>query len=116
MAASPVNAQTVTLTAGGVLVLVPSVAVPTGSGIYTVECFGGANGQVLTGITGGSGHAMITLHPGTVGEYFYLAHNGTTIVLEQGQDFAPASIYDRITLRLTEAGTAWVEEITRAHF
>jgi hypothetical protein len=107
-----VNAQTVTLTAGGVLALTGS---PTGSGVYTVECFGNTNGQVITAITGGSGSAVITLHPGTVNEYFYLAHSAT-IRLQQAADFAPDSVDDRITLRLHEAGAYWIEEIPRAHF
>jgi hypothetical protein len=107
-----VNTQTLTLTAGGALALTGS---PTGSGVYAVNTFGAASSQVLSSITGGSGSAVITLHPVTAGQYFRV-NNGATFLLRQQLDFVPASINDRITLRLNEAGTAWLEEIPRGAF
>jgi hypothetical protein len=107
-----VNTQTLTLSAGGALALTGS---PTGSGIYTINTFGAASSQVLSSITGGSGSAMITLHPATAGQYFRV-NQGGAFVLRQQLDFVPATVNDRITLRLNEAGTAWVEEIPRGAF
>lgn len=107
MAVGDVNVQSIELTTGGVLALTGS---PTGSGYYAVECFGGVTGDEVTSITGGSGYAMITLHPGTVGEYFVLYDNGTSIFLKEQLGFEPQSVRDFITLRSNSDGSVWTED------
>jgi hypothetical protein len=101
-----VNSQVLTIVSG-VITLIGS---PTGSGYYAVECEGNVDGDEVTTITGGSGHAIITLHPGTLNEYFVLYHNGTSIFLKEQLGFGPQSVQDFITLRdHLGNGSMWVE-------
>jgi hypothetical protein len=106
------NTQTKTLDVSGVLALSGS---PTGSGIYTIHTFSAAASQVLTTITGGSGSAVVTLHPATAGQYFRIDASATFKLL-QGASFIPQTIDDRIVLRLHESGTYWIEEVPRVNF
>ena len=107
-----VNAQALTMVSGAITL----TGSATGSGIYAVNTEGSALTDDLTSIIGGSGHAVITLHPAVTGEYFILRHNGTTIKLRENLDFAPQSVDDRITLRSNADGSVWVEEIPRGRF
>jgi hypothetical protein len=105
------NIQTVTISAGAIT-LIGSL---TGSGIYSVNTEGGASADDLTTITGGTGYAIITLHPAVTGQYFTLLHNGTSILLHEQLDFVSQSVNDFITLRANSAGSVWREE-TRGRF
>jgi hypothetical protein len=114
MAEGNVNFQTVTLTAGGVLALTGS---PTGSGLYTVSKNAGASApQTITSITGGSGGALITIRPAVAGD-ITLLNDDITFILQENQDWLPASVNDRLTLRDRDGdGLVWVEEISRGVF
>jgi hypothetical protein len=106
MASGDVNVQTLTINAGAITL----TGSATGSGIYLIECEGNVNGDELTTINGGSGYAMITLRPGTAGEYFVLRNDNSTIFLKEQLDFAPQSVRDFITLRANSDGSLWREE------
>lgn len=106
MAAGDVNVQTVTIDTGEITL----TGSPTGAGYYFVETEAAAATDDLTTITGGSQYAMITLRAATVGQYFTLADNGTTILLKEELSFTPESLFDFITLRSNADGSVWTED------
>ncbi|HXH11142.1 MAG TPA: hypothetical protein VNP04_15445 [Alphaproteobacteria bacterium] len=101
----PVNFQTVTLNASGVLTLTGST---DGGGVYRVNTNGGVASQQLTSISGGQAGAIITLQPNVSGQYFFLNHSASH-VLQDEQRFQPLTVNDSITLRLDTGGTVWRE-------
>jgi len=105
LASGDVNFQSIDIS-GGTITLTGS---PTGSGVYAVGCEADANGDEITAIAGGTGYAMITLYPATVGEYFVLYDNGTSILLKEQLGFEPQSVHDFIDLRGNSNGTVWRE-------
>lgn len=90
----------------------------SGTGIYLVDTQSNAATDDIATWSGASLHDVIELRPQVSGQWWTLRHNPSNhIMLIDGLDFTPASMADKIVLRVESIGgtNRLVEMVPRTH-